>query len=38
MNEKLSFACDYAKGAHPNIMKLRSWLQTYLRNPLGYIN
>ena len=21
MNEKLSFACDYAKGAHPGILR-----------------
>ena len=34
MNEKLSFACDYAKGAHPNI--LRRMMETNLIKTAGY--
>lgn len=34
MNEKLSFACDYAKGAHPNIM--RRMMETNLIKTAGY--
>lgn len=34
MNEKLSFACDYAKGAHPNIMKRLA--ETNMMKTAGY--
>ena len=34
MNEKLSFACDYAKGAHPDI--LRRMMETNLMKTAGY--
>ena len=34
MNEKLSFACDYAKGAHPNIMQ--RMMETNLIKTAGY--
>ena len=34
MNEKLSFACDYAKGAHPDI--LQRMIQTNMMETAGY--
>ena len=34
MNEKLSFACDYAKGAHPDI--LRRMMETNMIKTAGY--
>ena len=34
MNEKLSFACDYAKGAHPNIIKRLA--ETNMMKTAGY--
>ena len=34
MNEKLSFACDYAKGAHPDI--LQRIIQTNMMKTAGY--
>ena len=34
MNEKLSFACDYAKGAHPGI--LRRMMETNMIKTAGY--
>ena len=34
MNEKLSFACDYAKGAHPDI--LQRMVQTNMMETAGY--
>ena len=34
MNEKLSFTCDYAKGAHPNIMKRLA--ETNMMKTAGY--
>ena len=34
MNEKLSFACDYAKGAHPDI--LQRMMETNMMRTAGY--